>query len=80
MAAVDVDRSYEAMARFHTLGADPAFQIESAFVPGDAVIFDNRRMLHARSAYDPTAGMRRLRGCYFDPDDLRSTVRVLTRS
>ncbi len=80
MAAADVDRSYEAMARFHDLGADPAFQIESSFVPGDAVIFDNRRMLHARSAYDPTAGMRRLRGCYFDPDDVRSTARVLTRS
>lgn len=80
MAAEDVDRSYEAMARFHQLGADPAFQIESPFVPGNAVIFDNRRMLHARSGYDPTAGIRRLRGCYFDPDDVRSTTRVLTRS
>lgn len=80
MAVGDIDRSYEAMARFHHLGADPAFQIESAFVPGDAVIFDNRRMLHARSGYDPTAGIRRLRGCYFDPDDVRSTTRVLTRA
>ncbi|MFW2381018.1 MAG: TauD/TfdA family dioxygenase [Acidimicrobiales bacterium] len=80
MSADDVDRSYEAMARFHGLGADPAFQIESPFVPGDAVIFDNRRMLHARSGYDPEAGMRRLRGCYFDPDDVRSTARVLNRS
>ncbi|NNE96113.1 MAG: gamma-butyrobetaine,2-oxoglutarate dioxygenase [Acidimicrobiales bacterium] len=76
----DVDRSYDAIARFHELGADPAFQIESSFQPGDAVIFDNRRMLHARSAYDPTAGTRHLRGCYFELDDVRSTMRVLTRT
>ncbi|NNF54181.1 MAG: hypothetical protein HKN03_07025 [Acidimicrobiales bacterium] len=80
MPVDDVDRSYAAISRLHELGADPAFQIQSAFQPGQAVIFDNRRMLHARSGFDPSAGIRRLRGCYFDPDDIRSVARVLART
>jgi gamma-butyrobetaine dioxygenase len=75
----EVERSYAAIARLHELGADPAFQIESAFEPGDAVIFDNRRMLHARSAFDPEICSRHLRGCYLDHDDVRSVARVLLR-
>ncbi len=80
MPVSDVDRSYAAIARLHELGADPAFRIESSFRPGDAVIFDNRRILHARSAFDPTAGSRHLRGCYLSTDDIRSRARVLGRS
>lgn len=80
MPVGEVDRSYAAIARLHQLGADPSFQIESRFRAGDAVIFDNRRILHARSAFDGSHGTRHLRGCYLATDDVRSTARVLTRT
>ena len=44
---------------------------------GDLFIVDNRRVLHGRTAYDPTGGTRHLQGCYADIDGLHSTIRVL---
>jgi gamma-butyrobetaine dioxygenase len=46
---------------------------------GDMSTFDNRRVLHARSAFDPTSGDRHLQGCYIDTDELLSRIRVLRR-
>jgi hypothetical protein len=40
--------------------------------PGDAVIFDNHRMLHARAAY--SGGNRHLQGCYISRDDFRTCL------
>ena len=41
--------------------------------------FDNRRILHARTAFDPGTGYRRLQGCYLDRDELHSRIRILDR-
>ena len=43
---------------------------------GTCVIFNNRRILHARDPFDPQDGERWLRGCYVDSDCLRSQWRV----
>jgi gamma-butyrobetaine dioxygenase len=43
--------------------------------PGDCVIFDNTRLLHARTAF-ASAGARHLQGCYADIDALQSIVEV----
>ncbi len=45
--------------------------IELTLQPGEAIVFDNRRVLHARRGFDPTAG-RHLQGCYIDIDALAS--------
>ena len=46
--------------------------------PGDCVIFDNTRVLHARTAFvDMGGGARHLQGCYADLDGLMSTIAVL---
>jgi gamma-butyrobetaine dioxygenase len=71
--------AYEAMRVFSAVAHDPQFMITSRFEPGDLVGFDNRRILHGRDAFDPDAGVRRLRGCYIDHDDLHSRLRVLRR-
>ncbi|MYV98597.1 TauD/TfdA family dioxygenase [Streptomyces sp. SID3343] len=47
-------------------------------LPGDCVVFDNTRVLHARTAFDG-AGARHLQGCYADLDGLSSTLGVLNR-
>ena len=45
--------------------------------PGTAVIFDNRRIVHARRAFENKGGKRWLRGAYLDNDVFRSRLRVL---
>ncbi|KAL5413337.1 hypothetical protein PMIN03_003770 [Paraphaeosphaeria minitans] len=44
---------------------------------GECVIFDNRRVLHARRAFDVTKGERWLKGAYVDDDVFFSRLRVL---
>lgn len=46
---------------------------------GQMVVFDNRRVLHGREAFDPSSGFRRLRGCYVDRGEWDSRMRVLAR-
>ena len=41
------------------------------------MIFDNRRVLHARRAFDATKGERWLKGAYVDDDVFFSRLRVL---
>ena len=46
---------------------------------GTCVIFDNRRVLHARTAFDSGSGERWLRGAYVDKDPFKSRLRVLNK-
>ena len=43
-----------------------------------AVIFANRRVLHGRTAFDPTSGDRHLKGTYLDLDVFKDKLRVLS--
>jgi alpha-ketoglutarate-dependent taurine dioxygenase len=54
---------YRAWTTFERLVRHPAHQRRMKLMPGDAVIYDNHRMLHARTAF---AGGRWMRGVYFD--------------
>jgi len=53
---------------------------ERMMKPGECVLFDNRRVLHARKAFEVAdAGKERwLRGAYLDKDPFMSKLRVLT--
>lgn len=44
---------------------------------GECVVFDNRRVLHARRAFDASKGERWLKGAYVDDDVFFSRLRVL---
>ena len=50
---------------------------ETRMTPGDLVVFNNRRVLHGRTKFDPTTGERHLRGSYIDLDAFRDRWRVL---
>jgi gamma-butyrobetaine dioxygenase len=69
---------YAAYSRWAALLARPERQLNLRLAPGDCLIFDNTRILHARAAFSGTGG-RRLQGCYADLDGLASTLAVLTR-
>ena len=72
---------YTAYRRWAALLARPERQLGLRLAPGDCLVFDNTRVLHARTAFSMSAGSpgRHLQGCYADLDGLASTLAVLTR-
>ncbi|MFG6137277.1 TauD/TfdA family dioxygenase [Halomonas sp. B23F22_10] len=76
----DVEPAYEALMTLQRLLRDPAFAIRFTYAPGDLVIFDNRRLLHARDAFEGDSGHRWLQGCYMERDEIRSRYRMVQRA
>ena len=60
---------YTAYRRWAELLARPERQLNLRLAPGDCLVFDNTRVLHARTAFSVTGG-RHLQGCYADLDGL----------
>ncbi|KAJ6257705.1 hypothetical protein Dda_7493 [Drechslerella dactyloides] len=56
---------------------NPQNQFELLLNEGDCAVFANRRVLHARRAFDPNSGNRFLKGGYVDIDAFESACRVL---
>jgi gamma-butyrobetaine dioxygenase len=81
----DVTAFYAAYQRWAELLGQPERRLNLRLAPGDCLIFDNTRMLHARTAFSMPAGAgasggRHLQGCYADLDGLASTLAVLRRA
>jgi len=70
---------YEAYCLFIRMTREPHLQLTSRLEAGQAWVFDNRRVLHARDAFDPASGERHFQGCYLDRDELFSRLYVLER-
>jgi gamma-butyrobetaine dioxygenase len=69
---------YRALGLFAARIKDPENLLAFKLRPGDMMVFNNRRVLHGRQAFDPSSGPRRLQGCYVDLDEWHSRIRVLT--
>ena len=78
--AATIKRFYAAFKRFQRLANDPGNQLQMRLRPGDLAGFDNRRVLHGRTAFDPSSGRRWLRGCYSEREELESGLRMLARA
>jgi gamma-butyrobetaine dioxygenase len=74
----EVTAFYAAYRRWAALLAQPERRLNLRLAPGDCLIFDNTRILHARTAFS-VSGRRHLQGCYADLDGLASTLAVLRR-
>jgi len=61
---------YRARRRFSELAHDPKHVLSLQLAPGSLLMFDNQRLLHARSSIAPTDGERWVQGCYVDRDGL----------
>ena len=70
---------YDARRALDRLLRSEAFELRFLLRAGDLVMFDNRRLLHGRTAFDPQSGVRHLQGCYIDMDGVHSLYRVLER-
>ncbi|MFD5465448.1 phosphonate degradation HD-domain oxygenase [Kitasatospora sp. NPDC127059] len=73
-----LDAFYAAYRRFAAITLRPELRLTFRLDPGDCLIFDNTRLLHARTAFEQD-GRRHLQGCYADLDSLASTLAVLHR-
>lgn len=79
-AADRMEAACLAYRRFQELTKDLRFRIVFRLEPGDVEVFDNRRVLHARTGFAPETGHRALEGCYVDRDEILSRIRVLRRT
>ncbi|KDN82718.1 2-trimethylaminoethylphosphonate dioxygenase [Kitasatospora cheerisanensis] len=80
LRGAELDAFYAAYRRFAEITLRPELQLEFRLGPGDCLIFDNTRLLHARTAFEQATGGRHLQGCYADLDSLSSTLSVLRRN
>lgn len=69
---------HRARRRLGELFADPRYELQFPLAAGELMMFDNSRVLHGRTSYDPTEGYRHLQGCYIDLDGPRSLYRRLS--
>src|SRR5262249_52364956 len=73
-----IPRFYRAYRTFAMILREPAQTLTTTLSEGDAVVFNNRRILHGRTAF-PSNDRRLLQGCYLEQDGLFSQIAVLGR-
>ena len=71
---VDMLAFYDAVRLFEEIANEPSMQWRHVLQPGEAMLFDNWRVLHGRAAY---SGTRRMCGAYLNREDVESRLRQL---
>jgi len=74
-----MDNIYKAHRRFGNLLHDDKFQIKFRLEAGDIFSFNNRRLLHGRTAFNPNSGHRHLQGYYMDRDEIIGRLNFLKK-
>ena len=80
MSDADTRCYHRARKRLGMLFEDPRYELRFRLQHGEMMMFDNNRVLHGRTSFDPSEGHRQLQGCYIDRDGPRSLYRVLQRT
>ncbi|WP_432995392.1 TauD/TfdA family dioxygenase [Dactylosporangium sp. CA-233914] len=72
----ELDAFYAAYRAFDAVLNRPGGMVTFRLGPGDCVIFDNTRVLHARTAFAASgaAAARHLQGCYADLDAVQWAI------
>lgn len=71
---------YRAYQTFMKMTKSRNYSVSIMLCAGEMAVFDNRRILHGREAFDPQSGPRYLHGCYVDRGEFESRLRVLSRT
>jgi len=74
-----MNKVYKAHHKFGNLLHDDRFQIKFRLNPGDIFSFNNRRVLHGRTAFNPNSGHRHLQGYYIDRDEILGRLNYLKK-
>jgi len=75
----DMDKVYKAHHKLGSLLHDNKFMIKFRLNPGDIFSFNNRRVLHGRTSFDPNSGHRHLQGYYIDRDEIVGRLNFLKK-
>lgn len=59
---------HRARKRLAELFNSNQYELKFRLQPGELMLFDNSRVLHGRTSYNPNEGLRHLQGCYIDRD------------
>ena len=75
MGAIDINpnkmkKFYDAYQLFASLLHNKKFKINFRLDAGDIFCFNNRRVLHGRTEFDPNSGNRHLQGYYVERDEI----------
>lgn len=79
LSDTDTRAFHEARQRLGELLTDPTHEARFALQAGELLLFDNSRVLHGRTSYDPAEGQRHVQGCYLDADGPRERFASLRR-
>ena len=79
VAHVDVVAFFDAYRAFSKLVNNRKNQFHFRFAPGDALMFDNHRILHGRTSFEPATGLRHLQLASTDLDMVDSRIRMLSK-
>ena len=71
---------YLAYRKFSKLVHSSKFSVKFRLLKGDILSFDNRRVLHGRTAFNPNSGNRHLQGYYMDRDEILAKLNSLKKT
>jgi len=74
-----MEKVYKAHHRFGNLLHDNKFVVKFRLEAGDIFCFNNRRVLHGRTEFDPNSGHRHLQGYYMDRDEILGRLNFLKK-
>ena len=74
-----LDTFYNARKLMYELCNSEQFKIKFRLSKGMIAMFDNLRLLHGRTKFDPNTGFRHLQGCYLDHDATEGKLRRLLK-
>ncbi|QFT83941.1 Gamma-butyrobetaine dioxygenase [Halomonas sp. THAF12] len=77
MAPEVMDSVYHALIKLATLVYSEEFMVNRHLAPGQAIVFDNQRVLHGRTGFEGLTQRRHLRICTTDRDQFHSRLRLL---
>ena len=70
---------YSSYRKFASLVHEKKFTVNFKLQAGDILSFDNRRVLHGRTSFDPNSGQRHLQGYYMDRDEILGRLNFLKK-
>ena len=73
----EMEKFYLSYKKFAELLHDDKFVVKFRLNAGDIFSFNNRRVLHGRTEFDPNSGNRHLQGYYIDRDEIIGRLNFL---
>ncbi|RDD42513.1 putative gamma-butyrobetaine dioxygenase [Trichoplax sp. H2] len=75
-----VEPYYRARRKFADIVENSQYEVEHRLQPGEMLMFNNRRMMHARREFTLNGGIRHLQGIYLNMDVFRSQTIIANLS